>query len=115
MTDPVANALAVQLEYGEEELKQQIRDHIESVAEEAATIRTEEVAERMVRTYLQQHGQDILNVMVTNIVQDRLQQFSNNSTYISNHSQLIKQIATTATQDHLRASMRQLLGATTLY
>jgi membrane-bound ClpP family serine protease len=115
MTDPVTNALAVQLEYGEEELKQQIRNRIEAVAEEAAMIRTEEVAERMVRTYLQLHGQEILNSVVTNIVETKLQQFTNNSNYINNHSHLIKQLATTATQDHLRASMRQLLGATTLY
>ncbi len=115
MTDPVTNALAVQLEYGEEELKQQIRDHIEAVSEQAATIRTEEVAERMVRTYLQLHGQEILNSMVMNIVDTKLQQFANNSTYINNHSNLIKQLATTATQEHLKNSLCQLIGATNLY
>jgi len=32
MTDPVTNALAVQLEYGEDELKEQINEHIRKIA-----------------------------------------------------------------------------------
>lgn len=48
MTDPVTNALAIQLEYGEEELKQQIHDHIKNVARSVADNVTRDLASKLV-------------------------------------------------------------------
>lgn len=117
MSDPVTNILAA-LDFNEE-LEAEVNKRIMEVAEKVAIQKAEHIAEGMARMYLDLHGRSILNDLVRNTVEDlittKIQQFKNDSSYINNHSNLIKQFATTATQEHLRNSLRHLIGAQNLY
>ncbi len=117
MSDQVTNILAA-LDFNEG-LKREVDTRIMEVAEKAAIQKAEVIAEDMARLYLEMHGRSILNDLVRNTVEDlittKIQQFKNDSSYINNHSNLIKQLATTATQEHLRNSLRHLIGAQNLY
>ncbi len=117
MSDQVTNILAA-LDFNED-LKREVDTRIMEVAEKVAIQKAEHIAEGMARMYLDLHGRSILNDLVRNTVEDlittKIQQFKNDSSYINNHSNLIKQFATTATQEHLRNSLRHLIGAQNLY
>ncbi len=55
MTDPVTNALAVQLEYGEDELKDQINEHIKNVARSVADNVARDVASKLTKQMVEQY------------------------------------------------------------
>jgi len=117
MSEQVTNILAA-LDFNEE-LEAEVNKRIMEVAEKVAIQKAEHIAEGMARMYLDLHGRHILDDLVRNKVEDlinaKIQQFKNDSSYINNHSNLIKQFATTATQEHLRNTLRQLVGAQNLY
>jgi len=113
MTDQVTNILAA-LDFNEE-LENEVNERIRKVAHEAAREMAEQITEQLANYFLQTKGLEYVNTHMDNTFTARIQQFKNDSSYINNHSNLIKQFATTATQEHLRNSLRHLIGAQNLY
>lgn len=72
MTDPVTNALAVQLEFGEEELKQQIHDHIKNVARSVADNVTRDVASKLVIAMVDKYITDEAMAHIDQLFQQRV-------------------------------------------
>lgn len=110
MTDAVTNALAVQLEFGEEELKQQIHDHIKGVARSVADSVARDVASRMAQQMVEQYimveaaklVHDTLVVTVKQeidaLIRNALDAYTNNPYYIQRHEEKIRAIARQAAQ-----------------
>lgn len=105
MTDPVTNALAVQLEFGEDELKAQINDHLSEVARSVADKVTRDVAALLVREmvegYLFRNGaemvQDVvqreLKIIMDMQIREALERFTQNDNYIQRQRNMISYIA----------------------
>lgn len=87
MTDPVTNALAIQLEYGEDELKAQIEARLREVAfataENVATQIAKQVATNLVDRYITEQAVSHINtlfdqrvrVLTEQVIKEQLQVF----------------------------------------
>jgi hypothetical protein len=123
MTDPVTNALAVQLEYGEEELKMQIRDHISNVARSVADNIARDVASKLTRQMVEQYimhdaaelVQETVNrelkIIMDMQIRTALAEYTNSDVYIQRHSNAIHNIARGAAQSINRDTLRAFTGA----
>jgi hypothetical protein len=123
MTDPVTNALAVQLEYGEDELKAQINERISNVARSVADNVTRDLASKVVKQMVEQYimhdaaelVQETVNrelkIIMDMQIRQSLDQFTNNDGYIYKHRNAIHNIARDAAQSINKDALRALTGA----
>ena len=123
MTDPVTNALAVQLEYGEDELKAQINDRLKevarSVAENVARNVASAMVKQMVEPFIAREAAELvqqtvvreLKIIMDVQIREALNQFANSDNYVQRHSGAIHNIARSAAQSINKDTLRALTGA----
>jgi len=123
MTDPVTNALAVQLEYGEDELKDQINERLKEVARSVADNVARDVASKltkqMVEQYIMHDAAELVEETVKHTlktimdvqIRSALADYTNSDLYIQRHSNAIHNIARGAAQSINKDTLRALTGA----
>ena len=110
MTDPVTNALAIQLEYGEDELKAQINDRLRKTAQGVAENISRDIAAKVARQLVEQYimveaakltHDTIVHTVKSEIdalIRTALDNFTNNPYYIQRHEDKVRAIARHAAQ-----------------
>lgn len=123
MTDPVTNALAVQLEYGEDELKDQINEHIKNVARSVADNVARDVASKLTKQMVEQYimheaaelVQETVALQLKTImdvqIRSALAEYTNRTDYLQRHRTDIHHIARDAAQSINKDALRAFTGS----
>ncbi len=123
MTDPITNALAVQLEYGEDELKEQINERLKevarSVAEEVAKNIASKMTQQLVEHYIMHHAAEVVEETVNRElktimdvqIRSALADYTNRTDYIQRHRTDIHQLAREAAQSINKDALRAFTGS----
>jgi uncharacterized phage infection (PIP) family protein YhgE len=123
MTDPVTNALAVQLEYGEDELKEQINERLRSVARSVADNVARDVASKLTKQMVEQYimheaaelvqetvARELKTIMDVQI-RSALADYTNRTDYIQRHRTDIHNLAREAAQSINKDTLRAFTGS----
>lgn len=123
MTDPVTSALAVQLEYGEDELKAQINDRLKKVAHSVADNVARDVASKMTKQMVEQYimheaaklVEETVTLKLKTImdvqIRDAIERFKASDEYIQRHRSAIHNLARDAAQSINKDALRAFTGS----
>ena len=123
MTDPVTSALAVQLEYGEDELKAQINDRLKEIARSVADNVARDVASKMTKQMVEQYimheaaklveetVEHTLKVIMSEQIRQALEYFKSSDEYIHRHRNAIHNLARDAAQSVNKDALRAFTGS----